>query len=184
MPVRVSRALLVLAVGLTVGLVAVVVLSRPTTGAASRLLSADRPAEHAPTATGPVPVVRALGVLHAWDARRAAAWATGDVDGLAALYTSGSTAGAGDVALLRRYRSRGLVVRDLGMQVLRARVIVDRPRLVELEVSERLSSAVAFEPSVGSRPLPRDRATTHRLVLRRVDGTWRMARVSVLRGQR
>jgi len=184
MPIRVSRALLVLAVGLTVGLVGVVVLSRPTTGAAARLLSADRAAHDAPTASGPGTEVRALRVLHDWDVRRAAAWASGDTDALAALYTNGSTAGAGDVALLRRYRLRGLVVRDLGMQVLRARVMVDRPRLVELEVSERLSSAVAFEASVGSRALPRDRATTHRLVLRRVDGTWRMARVSVLPGQR
>ena len=181
MPVRVSRALLVLAVGLTVGLVGVVVLSRPTTGESARQLVG---VADGATAPAPSAEVRALSVLHDWDVRRAAAWASGDVEALAALYTTGSTSGAGDVAMLRRYRSRGLVVRDLAMQVLRARVLVDRPRLVEVEVTERLSSAVAYEPAVGSQVLPRARAATHRLLLRRVGGTWRMARVSVLPGQR
>jgi hypothetical protein len=181
MPVRVSRALLVLAVGLTVGLVAVVVLSRPTAGETAAPRAGSSPAGASPTPGGGA---RAVTVLHDWDVRRAAAWASGDADALASLYTAGSTAGAADVALLRRYRSRGLVVRDLRMQVLRARVLTSRPRLVELEVTERLASAVAHEVRAGSRPLPRDVATTHRLVLRRVGGTWLMVRVSVVPSQR
>jgi hypothetical protein len=132
----------------------------------------------------PAAGARAVSVLHDWDVRRAAAWARGDADALASLYTVGSAAGAADVALLSRYRSRGLVVRDLRMQLLRARVLTSRPRLVELEVTERLAFAVADEPTVGSRALPRDAAATHRLVLRRVAGTWLMAGVSVVPSQR
>ncbi|HEX2894617.1 MAG TPA: hypothetical protein VHO29_11515 [Marmoricola sp.] len=173
MVVRVPRALLVLASGLTLGLVAVVTLSRPT---------------------GPVAVVdpssvhqtagrdAALAVLHDWDVRRAAAWAAGDPVALRRLYTSGSAAGDSDVALLRRYVARGLVVRDLSMQVLRARVLVRRPRRLELEVTDRLAAAVAGRSGdVRSvRRLPESTVSTHLVVLRRPVRVWLVARVSAV----
>jgi hypothetical protein len=170
-PVRVPFVLLVLAAGLTLGLVAVAVVAhtpaheRVTVPGSSR----QGPGEQF-----------ALAVLHGWDRQRASAWATGDPVALAALYEPGESAGRADVALLRRYSARGLVVRDLRMQVLRARVLVARPRRVVLEVVDRLSMAAAtrVDDAHASFRLPADAATTRILELRRVGGRWLMARVS------
>lgn len=174
MPVRVPVAALVLVLGLTLGVVAVGVFSR---------LADPRPAAADPRQAGIAgPVAGPLAVLHEWDDRRSAAWAAGDPAALARLYTAGSSAGAADVRLLRRYAARGLRVRDLRMQLLGARILIDRPRLVELEVTDRLASAVAVrltDPQV-TRRLPSDGATTHRIVLRRIAGAWQVARVSVV----
>jgi hypothetical protein len=175
MPVRVPVVALVLVLGLTCGVVAVAVLSAapgvPSAPGSSRATPVDAAASEQ----------YAVGVLHAWDARRAAAWASGDATALSGLYTQGSSAGKSDVGLLRRYQARGLVVRNLRMQVLRARVLVARPGRLVLEVTDRLAAATAVrvgEETVG-RPLPADRPTTRRLVLRRDSGVWRMARVVV-----
>jgi hypothetical protein len=176
MPVRIPLVLLVLAAGLTLGLVGVATLSeRPgELGAPSRSPSARPATEHA-----------ALAVLHSWDRRRSDAWAAGDAVALARLYTARSSAGAADVALLRRYVARGLVVSDLRMQVLRARVIVVLPRLLELEVTDRLAGGRAARPGDPgtARPLPADAASTTVLTLRRVGDRWLMARVSAATGR-
>jgi hypothetical protein len=173
-PVRVPLALLVLAAGLTLGLVGLEVVAR--------VPAPDRPSAPAPSSrTAPAPGERfALEVLHAWDRRRASAWAAGDPVALATLYVPASSAGAADVALLRRYAARGLVVRDLRMQVLRARVLVTRPRRVTLEVTDRLAGAraVRVDRTDAARRLPADTASTRILELRRVGGRWLMARVS------
>lgn len=179
MPVRVRPALLVLALGLTVGIVASLVLGRPPAEVPRT------PSARSTPVSRPAAEDRALAVLHAWDVRRSAAWASGDAAALAALYTAGSSAGAADVALLERYTARGLVVRDLRMQLLRTRVLTVRPRLVELEVTDRLSTAVAaraHDPAARHR-LPADAATTRVLALRRVGDRWVMARVSAARGR-
>jgi hypothetical protein len=170
-PVRFRACLAVLVLGLGAGVVGVATAGRLTVhppGATERPVPiAARPAERF-----------ALDVLREWDDRRAAAWAAGDPTLLARLYTRGSSAGAADLALLGRYRARGLVVRGIRMQLLRARVMASRPRLVVLEVTDRLASAVAYGPAGGARRLPGDVATVHELVLRRVEGEWRMVRVS------
>ena len=177
MPVRLRTAVAVLVLGLGAG-----VLGVATSG---WLTGAPRPSGP-PTASGglvagaPATSNVALAVLRSWDDRRAAAWAAGDADGLARLYTAGSAAGAADVALLRRYTARGLVVRAMRMQLLRVQVLTSRPRVLVLEITDRLASAVAYAASTDARTLPRDAATTHRLVLRRVGGVWRMARVSTV----
>ena len=172
MPVRLPVALLVVALGLTLGLVGLAVLSEEPAGAgrAPRPTAASAPAEtSAPK--------RALAVLHDWDLRRAAAWAASDEAALARLYTARSSAGRSDVALLRRYRERGVTVPDVRMQVLRAAVLVDRPGRVVLRVTERLVTRAA---RVGTRPvpLPRDAAESHVIDLRKVRGTWRVAAVT------
>lgn len=171
MVVRVPRALLVLASGLTLGLVALMTLSRP----AGPAVVVDPCSRHETAGRD-----GALAVLHDWDVRRAAAWAAGDPGALRRLYTSRSAAGESDVALLRRYVARGLVVRDLSMQVLRARVLVSRPRRLELEVTDRLAEAVAGRPGDVRlvRRLPESAASTHLVVLRRPAHTWLVARVS------
>jgi hypothetical protein len=170
-PVGLRASLAVLVLGLGAGVVGVATAGRltdhPPRAAERTASTAARPADR-----------DALEVLREWDARRAAAWAAGDPALLARLYTSGSSAGAADLALLRRYRARGLVVRGMRMQLLRARVLTSRPGLVVLEVTDRLASAVAYAPTGGARRLPGAVATVHELVLRRVEGEWRMARVS------
>jgi hypothetical protein len=84
------------------------------------------------------------------------------------------------VALLHEYAARGLVVRDLRMQLLSVRVLVDRPRQLALAVTDRLAGATAVRATdpVASRRLPADTATTRVLRLRRVGDRWLMARVS------
>jgi hypothetical protein len=171
MPSRAPRLLVAAAAAaLTAGLVGIGVL-------------VDPPRVPAPVTGGPVSSwSRPAAVLHAWDGRRAAAWAAGDTEALSRLYVAGSSAGAADVALLRRYVARGIVVRGLRMQVLRVRVLVDRPRVIRLEVTDRLGAAVAAGPAM-SRALPTDRASTSMLVLRRVAHRWLMASVSPARGR-
>jgi hypothetical protein len=183
MPVRIPVVAVVAAVGLTLGLVGVSLLtgradrsplSRPASSAVS---SAASPPEsfHGPAG--------ALGVLADWDRRRAAVWAAGDAGALRRLYTRGSSAGVTDVALLEAYAARGLVVRGLRMQLLRARVLVARPRRLELEVTDRLFAATAapLADATASWRLPVGAATTRVLVLRRIGDRWLMARVSSAR---
>jgi hypothetical protein len=179
MPVRVPVAALVLVLGLGVGVAAVTAGVGSTGQGSSRSGGSDSVARPAVATTDPARPESALAVLHAWDERRAAAWSTGDAAALARLYTPGSPARAADVALLRRYAARGLVVRGMRTQVLRARVLAARPRRLELEVTDRLAAAVAVrrgEPTTARR-LPTDVATTRHLVLRRVRGQWLMAEV-------
>lgn len=178
MPVRIPVVAVVLVLGLTGGVVAFAAMSAgPAVPSAPGRAGEDtRPAAAAERF--------AVRVLHDWDSRRAKAWAQGDQEALSGLYAPGASAGRADVALLRRYIARGLVVLDLRMQVLRARVLVARPDRLEMEVTDRLASATAVrtgEKAIGRR-LPADGPTTRRLVLRRERGQWLMASVSALGG--
>lgn len=126
------------------------------------------------------PVVEAAAVLHAWDDRRGAAWADGDVSALRSLYAPGSETGRADVAMLRAWVARGLRVEGSSMQLLRVEVRrADASRLT-LVVTDRLVGAVAVGPGV-RRPLPRDEASTRRIVLVRRAGEWRVAQASPAR---
>ncbi len=122
------------------------------------------------------PARRAVEVLRSWDAERSAAWARGDTAALRDLYVAGSVAGRRDVRSLTAYAARGLVVRGIRMQLLSAQVLADRPRLVRLRVTDRLTGAVVVRGGESS-PFPADRATTRTLTLRLVGGRWRMASV-------
>jgi hypothetical protein len=131
------------------------------------------PGNRAPT---PDRRAAALAVLHVWDVRRAAAWAAGDEAALAALYTRGSAAGRHDRAMLRRYLARGLRVRGLRMQVLAGSVRTRTHDRIALVVTDRVAHAVAVGRGVRVA-LPRDRASRRTVVLCRVAGEWRVARV-------
>lgn len=122
----------------------------------------------------PVPVSgpTAREVLAEWDAERSAAWAAGDVSGLRALYTQGSVAGQRDVAMLRRWLERDLVVAGLQMQVLSLREVVHTDDRMVLDVVDRVVGG-----SVGGVALPVDAPSARTLVLRRVDGEWRVSAV-------
>jgi hypothetical protein len=112
-------------------------------------------------------------LLHAWDDRRAAAWASGDASALRALYTPGSAAGRHDVAMLRAWTARGLRVDGLRMQLIEVDVRRRTPQRLVLAVTDRLAGGVA-EP--GGLALPRDRASRHVVTMRWVEGEWLVSR--------
>lgn len=120
----------------------------------------------------------ALLFLHDWDARRADAYATGSSEALRDLYVVGSAAGAADLRLLERYRSRGVRVTDLRMQVLDLAVTERLPDRWTLRVTDRLAGAVAVHATQRT-PLPRDTSSTHLVtLLRGGDGRWRVSAVA------
>lgn len=121
----------------------------------------------------PRPEVEAAAVLAAWDTDRAAAWAAGDVGRLRSLYAPGSVAGERDVAMLRRWLDRGLVVTGIQMQVLSLRELFRSPHRMALAVVDRVVGAAADGVA-----LPSDTPTARTLELRRVDGEWLVASVA------
>ena len=146
--------------------------------AAVGLLQAGLGHEPTPTAALATAPARspALDVLHGWDHARSHAWATGDVAALRRLYVAGSAAGRADVRLLRRYQARGLVVRQLRMQVFAVRVMRRDDGILRMRVTDRVAGGVAVTGRRRFR-LPVDRPTTHTIVLRRVADSWRVASV-------
>jgi len=161
------RALLALLVVCVVGTAAVVLV-----GLVAGPEAGPRPAAASSDERDP------LAALHAWDRRRARAWARGDVAGLRRLYVPGSRAGRRDLAMLAAWDRRGLRVHGMRMQVLAADVRARSSRRLVVVVTDRLADAVAVGP--GTRvPLPRDAASTRTVVLRRPDGMgqWRVSAV-------
>jgi hypothetical protein len=164
---------LVIVVLVTVALssvaVTVVGLRRDTTPSVAR-------STHPPR-VDPQPEVEALAVLSAWDAHRAAAWAAGDARRLRALYTPGSVAGQRDVAMLRRWAARGVVVRGLVTQVVSLREVARSPDTWVLAVTDRLAGGTAVGRRASWR-LPGDAATAHTVTLRRTGPGWRVSAVA------
>jgi hypothetical protein len=120
-------------------------------------------------------------VLHEWDDRRAAAWATGDAGDLRSLYVAGSPAGRADVAMLRAWHDRGLRIEGMQMQLLDLDVRRASAERLDLVVTDRLTGAVAVGPGV-RLPLPRDGFTSRRVVLVEREGEWRVAQVRAAAG--
>jgi hypothetical protein len=118
----------------------------------------------------------AHGVLHAWDERRSAAWARGDVAGLRQLYVAGSRTGRVDVAMLRAYAARGLRVTGLRSQLLAVEVRSRTPARLSLRVTDRLVGGVV-RGAGGPLALPRDLPTTHAVTMLHRRGGWRIASV-------
>lgn len=160
-------------VGLAVGAVALVLLratSQPDPPAvvAEAALEVRTPARPSRT--------QGLVVLREWDARRARAWATGDLEVLRGLYTDDAEAGRTDRAMLRRWVDRGLVVEALQTQVRGATVVTRSPRRLVIVVTDRVAGGYAVR---GARrvALPRDRWSTRRVTLKRLEGRWLVADV-------
>ena len=155
----------------------VVVVARPDPPPRPRIDVAGT----APTASTARPVRSgAAAVLAAWDERRSAAWAEGDVTALEELYADGAAAGAADVRLLRDYLRRGLRVEGLTTQVLALRVAARSPKRLELVVTDRVVGAEAVGAGAPVA-LPVARPSTRRVVLVRDgsgdDGRWVVAAV-------
>lgn len=148
------------------------------------LEAAERGGEARPPQVGPagLPAAQppagppAVVLLRSWDARRAQAWARGDPRALRALYTPGSVAGRRDRAMLRAWRSRGLVVRGLQTQLIAVRTLHRTASTWRLRVVDRLAGGIAVGAGTWRR-LPGDRATARVVVLRRSGGRWQVASV-------
>lgn len=165
-------------------LAAVAVVARPDgapptgpRGASAAALSGTDGPPPVPPHVTVVQALAALTVLRDWDRARAAAWRAGDADALRGLYAAGSAAGRADVAMLRRWRGRGLRVRGMAMQVLAVRLTARSPRRLVLVVTDRLTGPVAVDGAGHRWRLPRDRASTRRLVLRRTATRWQVRAV-------
>ena len=120
--------------------------------------------------------VRAVAVLHAWDRRRAAAWADDDTMALQAIYMPGSSAGRHDVTMLEAYGRRGFRVTRMQRQVMAVRVRAATSTALTLVVTDRLAEARVTRHGV-TTVLPRSRPATRRIALRRVASGWRVAEV-------
>jgi len=114
---------------------------------------------------------QALTILRAWDARRAQAWAAGDVAGLRRLYTPGSASGASDCADLKQYVDRGLVVEGMTTQILAASVVSFEPEHVVLDITDRLAASTAVGDG-GRFKLPGTQAQELTVELVRQHGVW------------
>jgi hypothetical protein len=145
--------------------------------AATTVSSAARRPAPIPPHTSVVAALASLRILRDWDRDRAAAWRAGDTGALRRLYTTGSRAGAHDVAMLRRWQARGLRVRGMSMQVLDVRLRSRTPRRFVLVVTDRLADPVAVDRSGRTWSLPRDRVSTRRLEFRRTADRWRLEAV-------
>lgn len=117
-------------------------------------------------------------VVGEWDARRATAWADGDVRALAALYTTGSGAGDTDVEMLQRYVDRGLAVEGLTTQLLEVDQVSRGPDTLVVRVTDRVQAGTVVGEDV-RHPLPRDLPTTRVVEFRLVERGWIVARVDV-----
>lgn len=140
----------------------------------------------APEAEDDLTVVRAvssLAVLRDWDAARARAWSRAAPQQLGRLYLPGSAAGERDVAMLQRWRQRGMRVRGMRMQVLSVTLRHRSARRLVLEVTDRLVGAVAVAPGGRRIALPQDRASARRLVFQLRSGRWVVAAVYDLPGE-
>ncbi len=123
------------------------------------------------TSTAAAAPTGARAALAEWDARRADAWASGDVGALRGLYVAGSPSGREDVRMLSAYVDRGLHVTGLITQVLAWQVIEESDSALVVRVTDRIVGGVV----TGGRSmtsLPRDRPTTYTVTMRPVDGEW------------
>lgn len=159
-------------------------LATPVVLAATLLAALAWPTAAPPPAPIPVPPPPplttahdpAVEVLHEWDERRAAAWATGDPTALRRLYVAGSRSGRADVALLTEYVARDIAVRGLRMQLLAVSVTHRSSDRLVLVVTDRVA-AVRARHAGRLLHLPRDRPTTHRVSLVAAPDGWRVEEV-------
>jgi hypothetical protein len=163
----------VLGAAVAAALVTAVLVAPGRTVPARSLAAGASPDDVERRAHGDAAVSAEAELLARWDARRARAYARGDVAALRALYVAGSAAGARDVTVLRSYLRRGLRVRGLRMQLLAVEVRAHRPERVRLRVTDRVLGATAVGRGWSHR-LPADQPTSRSLILVRVDGAWRV----------
>lgn len=137
----------------------------------------------ATASTGEASAVGPVEALRAWDARRATAYAEGSLAGLRRLYTPGSRTGRADLALLRSYVDRGLVVEGLTAQVFAVEIVRGGPGAWRLLVTDRMVGAVARSGQT-RLTLPTSRPMTRQVDLVSVGGTWRVEEATPMPARR
>lgn len=120
-------------------------------------------------------------VLRDWDRARAEAWADGDPEALAELYTPRSRAGREDVRRLKAWTERGWTVHGVAPQLIDVRAEQSTPDELVVLVVDRLVAATAHQDGERIR-IPDGAERTRRLTLRRGGaggdgGRWRVATV-------
>lgn len=126
----------------------------------------------------PAPDERWSGVLARLDDRRALAFSRANAHLLDKVYVPGSGLRARDGRVIEAYARRDLRVVGLRMTILALRVEAQSASTAVLSVVDRIRQARAVDSSGRSRPLPNDRPTAHRLLLRRLPTGWRIAAIS------
>lgn len=115
-------------------------------------------------------------------ARRAAAYAAGAPARLATVYVPGSGVLRRDSAVLQAWVRRGFSVEGATVRVRSAELVRRGPRSVVLRTVDRLDRPRAVGAAGGTRWLPRDRFSAHRIALvHTVDG-WRIATIRARSG--
>jgi hypothetical protein len=124
------------------------------------------------------PIARWRAVLAELNETRARAWHLGRPALLTEVYVPGSAALRADRTSLERYVSRGLRVHGARLQL--GSVTVQRHDTAEvtLVVVDRLGPASVVTAAGQREPLPRDQPTRHRIALRRVNHSWRIATIA------
>ncbi len=118
-----------------------------------------------------------LAVLHEWDRDREAAYLAADPTKLAALYVSGSSAAAADLAIMDTYRERGLRVQRISQQFFSVQVLAVQPARIKLRTVERFAGGLVLgegrcQQLAPTFPVRREVALVH-------DGNrWRVESVS------
>lgn len=110
------------------------------------------------------------------DVQRASAFATAHSAPLDDVYVD-ARAGAGDRALVREYRMRGLRLVGMGMVRTSCAVVEQGRSRVRLHVVDTLGPTWAIDQAGTMQPLPADRPTRHVVTLLAVGTVWRVAGV-------
>ncbi len=117
-------------------------------------------------------------ILARLDGRRALAFSRANPHLLDRVYVPGSGLRACDARVIEAYARRDLRVVGLRMTILALRVEDQTASSAVLSVVDRIRQARAVDSSGRSRPLPHDRPTAHRLLVRRTPTGWRIAAIS------
>lgn len=119
------------------------------------------------------PHVTARAVVEGWDARRASAYAAGDVGAVRRLYPVGSPLGDEDADVLAAYVERDLTVHGLRFEVRDLAVEADEPTRVVVVVTDRMARAeVRRGDGTPVARLPARAEADRRLVLERQGDAW------------
>jgi hypothetical protein len=116
-------------------------------------------------------------ILERLDDRRGRAWQAGRPAALRRVYTPSSPTLRADSAMLAAYQDRGLQPRGVRLEFTAVQLVNRGPAMVVLAATDRLAPMrVRTAAGVVAR-LPSDQPTAHLIVLRRVDGRWKIAAV-------
>ncbi len=117
-------------------------------------------------------------MLRVLDRRRARAFAKGEPRLLGGVYLEGSPARAADTETIEAYADRGLRITGLRMRILSLTGTSRGLGDIRLVVVDRIARAAALDRRHRRVLLPRDRATSHQLIVEHTARGWRIASIT------